>query len=270
MLSSTSDYALRAILVLAQAEPGRRCVRDEIARATGSPRELPRQDAERAGQGSGSSRARADPLGGFSLAVAPDELTLARIVDCFDESGPQHALPPRHRPLRPRHPCRAHERWTRRAARRAAPRSPTPPSPISWRARRPTTPNVPTSRRAEGARFERRRLPRRRLIFAPHHPPPHRNFHNVTRQSIVLPATRSPRRFSRSSSPSPRCSSPSRSPAATASPTRRRPRDRTAVPVRDPERRDRRRGSRRAHRGAQRAARRSRARTPPRSSSTST
>ena len=37
VISSTSDYALRAVLVLAQAEPGCPMRADEIARATGSP-----------------------------------------------------------------------------------------------------------------------------------------------------------------------------------------------------------------------------------------
>jgi DNA-binding IscR family transcriptional regulator len=37
MLSSTSDYALRAILALAQADTGRPMRADEIARVTGAP-----------------------------------------------------------------------------------------------------------------------------------------------------------------------------------------------------------------------------------------
>lgn len=120
MLSSTSDYALRAILVLAQADPGRLVRADEIARATGSPPNYLAKTLNALAKLGIVTSARG-PLGGFSLAVAPDELTLARIVDCFDEVRPSSRCLLGTKSCDPSHPCRAHERWTAvQRARRAA------------------------------------------------------------------------------------------------------------------------------------------------------
>ena len=120
MLSSTSDYALRAILVLAQAEPGRLVRADEIARATGSPANYLAKTLNALAKFGIVTSARG-PLGGFSLAIAADELTLARIVDCFDEVRPTSRCLLGTRSCDPRHPCRAHDRWTAvQQARRAA------------------------------------------------------------------------------------------------------------------------------------------------------
>ncbi len=120
MLSSTSDYALRAILVLAQAEPGRHVRADEIARATGSPANYLAKTLNALAKVGIVSSARG-PRGGFVLAVAAGELTLAHIVDCFDEARPATRCLLGTRPCDGRHPCRAHERWSAvQAARRAA------------------------------------------------------------------------------------------------------------------------------------------------------
>src|SRR5215211_1859063 len=120
MLSSTSDYALRAILVLAQATDGRPLRADEIARATGSPANYLAKTLNALAKVGIVSSARG-PRGGFALAVAADELTLAHIVDCFDEARPVTRCLLGTRPCDARHSCRAHERWTAvRAARRAA------------------------------------------------------------------------------------------------------------------------------------------------------
>lgn len=120
MLSSTSDYALRAILVLAQADPGRLVRADEIARATGSPPNYLAKTLNALAKLGLVTSARG-PLGGFSLAVAPDELTLARIVDCFEEVRPNSRCLLGTRSCDPRNPCRAHDRWTAvQQVRRAA------------------------------------------------------------------------------------------------------------------------------------------------------
>jgi Rrf2 family transcriptional regulator, iron-sulfur cluster assembly transcription factor len=111
MLSSTSDYALRAILVLAQAEPGRPMRADEVARATGSPANYLAKTLNALAKAGIVTSARG-PLGGFTLALAADELTLARIVDCFDEVRPSTKCLLGTRPCDARHPCQAHARWT--------------------------------------------------------------------------------------------------------------------------------------------------------------
>lgn len=120
MLSSTSDYALRAILVLAQAEHGRPMRADEVARATGSPANYLAKTLNALAK-LGIVRSARGPLGGFTLAVAPDELTLARIVDCFDEVRANSRCLLGTATCDPRHPCRAHHRWTAvQQVRRAA------------------------------------------------------------------------------------------------------------------------------------------------------
>ena len=120
MLSSTSDYALRAILVLAQATDGRPLRADEIARATGSPANYLAKTLNALAKAGLVTSARG-PFGGFTLAIPADELTLARIVDCFDEPRPQTRCLLGSVPCDPRRPCTAHHRWTAvKNARRAA------------------------------------------------------------------------------------------------------------------------------------------------------
>jgi Rrf2 family iron-sulfur cluster assembly transcriptional regulator len=120
MLSSTSDYALRAILVLAQARSGSPVRADELARATGSPANYLAKTLNALAKAGIVTSARG-PRGGFTLAVAADELTLADVVDCFDETRPATRCLLGTRPCDARRPCRAHERWTAvQATRRAA------------------------------------------------------------------------------------------------------------------------------------------------------
>ena len=88
MLSSTSDYALRAILVLAQASGGRPLRAEQIARATGSPANYLAKTLNALAK-AGLVTSTRGPFGGFVLAVPASELTVARIIDCFDEHRPQ-------------------------------------------------------------------------------------------------------------------------------------------------------------------------------------
>jgi Rrf2 family protein len=120
VISSTSDYALRAVLVLAQAEPGSPMRADEIARATGSPANYLAKTLNTLAKVGIVTSARG-PRGGFTLAVAAADLTIARIVDCFDEARPATRCLLGTRPCDARHPCRAHERWTAVQAARRAP-----------------------------------------------------------------------------------------------------------------------------------------------------
>ena len=120
MLSSTSDYALRAILVLAQATDGRPLRADQIARATGSPANYLAKTLNALAK-AGLVNSTRGPFGGFVLAIPAAELSLARIIDCFDEPRPQTRCLLGSAPCDPRRPCTAHERWTAvKATRRAA------------------------------------------------------------------------------------------------------------------------------------------------------
>jgi Rrf2 family protein len=108
-ISGTTQYAIRAVLHVAEhgaAEPVRV---DDIARALNMPRNylsktlhaLARAGVLRSGRG---------PRGGFQLAAAPDALSLARIAAPFDDLGSRRCLLGR-----PscgwKSPCSVHARW---------------------------------------------------------------------------------------------------------------------------------------------------------------
>lgn len=119
MLSSTSDYALRAILFLARYEGTARRA-DEIAQATGAPRNYMAKTLNALAKAGIVTSARG-PLGGFTLASSPASLTIAQVIDCFDEPRPQRRCLLGAAPCDPANPCRAHGRWTAiKEARRTA------------------------------------------------------------------------------------------------------------------------------------------------------
>ena len=111
MLSSTSDYALRAVLFLARDGEGRSRRADEIAEATAAPRNYLAKTLNALAKAGIVSSARG-PQGGFTLACDPATLTIARVVDCFDEPRPQSRCMLGTAPCDPAHPCAAHGRWT--------------------------------------------------------------------------------------------------------------------------------------------------------------
>jgi Rrf2 family protein len=120
MLSWTSDYALRAILVLAQATDGRPLRAEQIARATGSPANYLAKTLNALAK-AGLVNSTRGPYGGFVLAIPAGELTLAHIIDCFDEPRPQTRCLLGNAPCDLRHPCTAHQRWSAiKDARRSA------------------------------------------------------------------------------------------------------------------------------------------------------
>lgn len=111
MLSSTADYALRAILVLARHANGRALRADEIAIATGSPRNYMAKTLNALCKAGFVTSARG-PQGGFTLARSARELTVASVIDQFDEPRPHRRCLLGNGPCDPAHPCTAHERWT--------------------------------------------------------------------------------------------------------------------------------------------------------------
>lgn len=120
MLSSTSDYALRAILALAGSKSDGPMRADQIARATGAPANYLGKTMNLLAKAGIVTSARG-PQGGFALAVPADQLSLARIIDCFDEPRVHARCLLGNVPCDPRHPCAAHDRWTEiMAVRRAA------------------------------------------------------------------------------------------------------------------------------------------------------
>ncbi len=111
MLSVTSEYALRAALVLAREYGIRHMRADEVADAIGAPRNYLGKTLNALVRAGIATSARG-PTGGFQLARSPNEITVSEVIDCFDE--------PRHNPYcllgstpcDSRNPCVAHQKWT--------------------------------------------------------------------------------------------------------------------------------------------------------------
>lgn len=120
MLSHTSDHAIRAMLVLARRH-GQGLVRtEEIADATGAPRNYLSKTLYALVKAGLVTSARG-PAGGFALAAAPETVTLARVIDCFDEPRPHTRCLLGSAPCNPARPCAAHDRWTAVMAARRVP-----------------------------------------------------------------------------------------------------------------------------------------------------
>jgi Rrf2 family transcriptional regulator, iron-sulfur cluster assembly transcription factor len=110
MLNQSADYALRAVLFVAQHSDNGSCSADTIAAATGVPRNYLGKVLHALTHAQVLSSVRG-PNGGFRLAVAPEALTLAEVV------GPFQKLPARQVCLRGNgecdaaNPCDSHQRW---------------------------------------------------------------------------------------------------------------------------------------------------------------
>src|SRR5690349_15904205 len=142
MLSSTSDYALRAILVLAQATDGRPLRADHIARATAAPANYLAKTLNALAK-AGLVTSTRGPFGGFVLAIPAAKLTLAHIIDVFDEPRPQTRCLLGTAPCNPLRPCIAHQRWTAiKTARRAALADTTVADLLRGAAAPPASPNA--------------------------------------------------------------------------------------------------------------------------------
>ena len=110
MVSRTAGYAVQAVVFIASRPAGRPVTVVEIATALGVPEKyLARVMNTLAHRGTLSSTRGA--RGGFQLAHAPDELTLADVVEPFDPIGeaPQCLL--RHVRCGIDGHCSAHDAW---------------------------------------------------------------------------------------------------------------------------------------------------------------
>ena len=120
MLSHTSDYALRATLVLARRHGAGPVQTEEIAEATGAPRNYLSKTLHALVKAGIATSARG-PRGGFTLAVPADALTLARVIDCFDEPRAHTRCLLGTGPCDAERACAAHHRWAAIAAARRTP-----------------------------------------------------------------------------------------------------------------------------------------------------
>jgi Rrf2 family protein len=120
MLSYTSDYALRAVLVFAGDTQQRPLRADEIADATGAPRNYMGKTLNSLVK-AGVLKSARGPQGGFSLAIPADSLTIARVIDCFVEPRAHTQCLLGNRACDPNKPCNAHKLWTSITHQRRSP-----------------------------------------------------------------------------------------------------------------------------------------------------
>lgn len=110
MFSRSAEYALRAFVYLAAQPSGKLVMAKQIAEAARLPghflakilQELARKGLVRSNKG---------PAGGFSLALAPRELTLLRILDAVDGLDGLNRCPAGHDPCNDAAPCGMHSGW---------------------------------------------------------------------------------------------------------------------------------------------------------------
>lgn len=110
MLPNTAEYALRAVLHLAEHEGGDPVRVSEIAEGVGVPRNYLSKIFHELAR-AGILRSTRGQHGGFQLAIPPDRLSLAAVVGRFtDVSGPRSCLLGR-ASCSDGTPCQAHVRW---------------------------------------------------------------------------------------------------------------------------------------------------------------
>jgi Rrf2 family protein len=110
MLSQTSEHALRAVLFLAQQPAGETVSADLIADALGAPRNYLSKTLQALAK-RGIVASMRGPTGGFRLREPAAGLTLARVIEAFDEPRPRAVCLLGGRPCHDDHPCTVHFRW---------------------------------------------------------------------------------------------------------------------------------------------------------------
>ena len=111
ILSRTGEYALRAILHLAESADDALIRVDDIAQALSVPRNYLSKILHELGRAGVLASSRG-PRGGFRLARPASELTLEDVVGRFDPLDPQRrCLLGREGGCSDEDPCAAHDRW---------------------------------------------------------------------------------------------------------------------------------------------------------------
>ena len=109
-LSQTAEHALRAVIFLARQPAGARVPAEVIADALAAPRNYMSKTLGTLARAGLVTSARG-PRGGFRLEIPATELSIARVVDSFDEPRGPSACLVGGRACDPANPCQAHERW---------------------------------------------------------------------------------------------------------------------------------------------------------------
>lgn len=110
MLSQTAEYALRATLYLARCGDRRPVTAEAIATALGAPANYMSKTLHALAK-AGIVEGVRGPNGGFRLVPSPSALTVARVVEIFDEPSERTTCLLGGGGCDPENPCDAHFRW---------------------------------------------------------------------------------------------------------------------------------------------------------------
>lgn len=110
MLSATAEHAVRAVLLLARHNGAKALSADAIAAELGAPRNYLAKTLNALAKAGVVHSARG-AAGGFTLAIPPENLTLARIISPFDDHARTPACLLRNRACDSQNPCAVHARW---------------------------------------------------------------------------------------------------------------------------------------------------------------
>ena len=116
MLSSTAQYALRAVVYLAGCKDGSPIRAAELADAVEVPPNYMGKILHQLVR-SGILRSVRGKNGGFEIAVSPEKLSLYEVVSQFDDLGLEDKCLFGRLECSDEHPCPAHERWGEVAVR---------------------------------------------------------------------------------------------------------------------------------------------------------
>ena len=116
MLNRSAEYALRAAHLLAHGAAEGRTTSGELAEALDLPPNFLSKLLNRLRQ-EGVLESRRGPQGGFRLARPADEVTLAEVVEPFDDVVRDRQCLLGRPECRDDSPCAAHERWKELAGR---------------------------------------------------------------------------------------------------------------------------------------------------------
>ncbi len=119
MISQTAEYALRAVLYLAQHQNGDPVPVETIAEDLALPRNYLSKTLHLLAKRGILSSVRG-PRGGFELAVPGDALSLLEVVELFDDMERRGQCLLGRRECSDQTPCAAHHRWTELAGRVSA------------------------------------------------------------------------------------------------------------------------------------------------------
>ena len=110
VLSHSADYALRAVLYLAQRDGSGLIPANEMAEALNVPQRYLGKVLNTLAH-AGTLASTRGPRGGFRLTKPADQLTLAEVIAPFDAIGEPLQCLLQHRPCSQTEPCAAHEGW---------------------------------------------------------------------------------------------------------------------------------------------------------------